>query len=134
MRRKQALIAGILGGAALCVLLVSMLPGGAYRRRETSAESDEVRRSLELLRQIAAAPETADGRMSPSARANARVAVARAAQRMAEADSVELRDAAWFGDYLRVGVTCPQGGGEPVELYFFLREEGGELRITGLQM
>ncbi|MCK4376299.1 MAG: hypothetical protein KAX19_13260 [Candidatus Brocadiae bacterium] len=131
-RVKRNVVVGIVGIVAACAVLYMILHKNPYASSRAAADSEQVQRALEILRSIAAEPDGADRYMSADATERARAAVAEAAEMMGEADSVELKDdAAWFGEYLRVGVTCPRGEEEPLERYFFLTRERGELRITG---
>jgi len=126
-------VLGLAGSAALCLVLVLTLHRSAYRRTAAKADSPDVRQALELLRGIAAHPATAAAHMAPEAGERAREGVAAAAQTMGKASSVDFKGAAWFGVYLRVAVTCPRDNGPPYERCFFMRKEGGELRITGVE-
>ncbi len=117
----------------VCLVLVVVLHRGAYKRAPAKADAPEVLQALEMLRGIAAHPGTAASCMASDAKGNARDAVVRAAEVMGKARSVERKDAVWFGPYLRVGVTCPRDNAAPYERYFYLRKDGGELRITGVE-
>lgn len=131
---KRNLIVAATSVAVVGVVLYLTSGNDTYDRRQAMADSGEVQRSLEILRGIAADPESVPQHMSKEAKETAKAAVTQAAELMGRATSIEVKDAAWFGEYLRVGVTCARGEGEPIERYFFLKKEGGELRITGLQL
>ncbi|MHC4593262.1 MAG: hypothetical protein ACYS8L_11310 [Planctomycetota bacterium] len=131
LKRNIGICAG--GAAVVCLVLYGAFHGNTYSRRDTAADSPEARESVAIFHNIAADPERVPEYMTEDARGSARAAVARAAELMGEAESIELKGAVWFGDYLQVEVTCPRAEGKPIERYFFLRREKGELRITGLQ-
>ncbi|MHC5034377.1 MAG: hypothetical protein ACYTFZ_05030 [Planctomycetota bacterium] len=131
LKRNIGVCAG--GAAVVCLVLYGAFHGNTYSRRDTAADSAEVRESLAILRNIAADPGRVPEYMAEDAKGNAHAAVARAAELMGEAQSIELKEVAWFGEYLQVGVTCPRAEGKAIERYFFLRREKGELRVTGLQ-
>ncbi len=122
-----------LAAVAVCLVLVVAHHRSAYKRVPAQADAPEVLQALEMLRTIAAHPETAASYMASDARASAREAVVRSAEIMGRAGSVERKDATWFGAYLRVGVSCPRDHAAPYERYFYVKRDGGELRITGVE-
>jgi len=132
VKLRRNIIASVAGALVLCSFLYLALGRKPYRLRKATADSDEVRQALEVVRLIAAAPEGALDYASSEAKESGRVALAEAAKQMSGAQSVELKDAAWFGHYLRLGVTCKKGGKESFRGHFFLKREQGQLRITGL--
>jgi len=118
------------------VIVVIVLLGtgrGPYRERKAGLDSPEAKRAFEMLSAIAAEPSRAPQFMSKQAGKRAEDAVARAGKRMHQAASLSLKDAAWFGDYLRVGVACSVEDGKPFDVWFYMVREGDDLRITGAQ-
>jgi hypothetical protein len=128
---KLKVLIGI--GCAIVLVLVALLvrSGGRYRAKDASAESEPVQRSLEIIRALAQDPASASACMVAGANRQAQASVEEAARRVSGATAIELKQAAWFGDYLRVEVTCTRADGGAVEQYFLFREEGGKLRATG---
>ncbi len=119
-------IAAAVGGV---LWLVSGNDG--YEGREAAADSREVQQSLETTRSIAQAPDNFLSYMVDDPNERAKVSVEDAARQMSKAGSIELKDAAWFGDYLRLEVVCEMSGGRPLTVHFFFVEQRGKLRITG---
>jgi len=126
--------AGLTALAVVCCLLYLALRGGRYDRSDLGPDSRDVREALAVLRSVAGRPEDLAQHLSRDATPRARAALEQVVGTMAEAESVDYKEAAWFGDYLRVGVSCPRADGGPVVRYFLLKEERGELRLTGLQL
>jgi len=131
----RKLVYAAVGSAAVLVIVLLCLRiagGGQYERR--AAEGSRARKEAELIvQQIARNPGRVGDYVSVSASDRARRVIDLVTQSMATWDSPRVVRAEWFGDFLRVRVagTAPDGGA--VDRYLFMREEGGELRITGVQ-
>jgi hypothetical protein len=130
----------LLAGALACVVLLGLVltaarscGGDDYSQHDLGLDAPDARRAVEVVSGLAAAPGEVESHMSETARPNAVAAVQEAAKAMSGLRSVEPVDAAWFGDYMRLTVSCKREAGPPLELSFFLVREDGELRITGMQ-
>jgi hypothetical protein len=124
---------GVIVAALALVCVFALLRSGepTYEERHISVDSEEVQESLDILRRIAADPRTVPALMSADAGPQAQPRVAAAAAQMSSASSLDFKSAAWFGEYLRVGVTCSMPGDRLIEKHFFFKREGTGLRITG---
>ncbi len=129
--QKRNVIIGLSIAAAVGVVLWLVSGDDGYEEREAAADSREVQQSLEITRSIAQAPDNFLSYMVDDPNERAKASVAAAAQQMSKAGSIELKDAAWFGDYLRLDVVCETSGGRPLAIHFFFVKQRGELRITG---
>jgi hypothetical protein len=129
--KKAILVAGAIAAVVL-VAYVATCRGRPYGMSAAAADSREVQEALEVVRGIAKNPDSAPQAMSAQANRRARDAVAAVARQMNQASSVEFKDAVWFGQYLRLGVTCRAPGRADVNRYFFLKQEDGRLKVTGL--
>jgi hypothetical protein len=133
MRRKPFLIASAVAAAGLVCLLALRPRGNPMAPEDASAESPEVQEALAVVRELAADPEKAEQFMSDRANRRARSSIVGAADRLSELAPPGLEGAQWTGEYLRLTVLAPMGEGRKLRLHFFLREEGGRMRITGVQ-
>ena len=105
--QKRNVIIGLSIAAAVGVVLWLVSGDDGYEEREAAADSREVQQSLEITRSIAQAPDNFLSYMVDDPNERAKASVAAAAQQMSKAGSIELKDAAWFGDYLRLDVRWP---------------------------
>jgi hypothetical protein len=126
---KAAVAAAAVGIA--CAILILRSRGAQYKERAFTADSEAAQATLDVLRRLAADPAGAPALMSADAGKRARAAVSAIAAQMRDASSVDFKNGAWFGGYLRVTVTCRAADGTAVDRSFFLKDEGGALRITG---
>ena len=102
--------------------------------REVRGQSREVQEAMQVLEAIARDPERVADHMSADATGGAREMVGDVARRMAEAESLRFESAGWWGGYLRVQVSWPRPGAEPLARTFFFKKQDGRLRVTGLQL
>jgi hypothetical protein len=132
---RGKIAAGAVFAAIAIFAAIMLLSGRGYKRRELSADSADVQEALQVLRAMASKPDRALDYASADAKGMARSALGDAAGQMSRARAVELKaeGTAWFGPYLRLGVTCPMAAGKPFERYFYLKREGGALRLTGVE-
>ena len=130
-KQKRNIIIGLSIAAAVGVVLWLVSGNDGYDERAAAADSREVQESLEIARSIAQAPDNFLSYMVDEPNERAKVSVEDAALQMNKASSIELKDAAWFGDYMRVEVVCEMSGGRPLTGHFFFVKQRGKLRITG---
>ncbi len=130
---KQYAVIGAVVLVVVCVATVKMRGCNAYSPDDAGAESAEVQEALEMLRAMAQEPSTTPDFMSVDSNTQARDFVMAAAELMSRAQSVEHKESTWFGDFLRVTVTCPRDGAKALEKTFYLKKVDGQMRITGLE-
>lgn len=132
-RRKRTVLLVSGAGALVLVLawfLVARMGGGL---RQVSGESAEMAEAMRVIEVIALDPARVPDYMASDASGIAVRMVTDVAKRLPGPESLKPKSAAWWGGYLRITVSWPRPEGEPLERTFFLKREGGELRITGLQ-
>ncbi len=132
-RRRKVVAVVLFAGAALGLAGFGLLRGGRYEQRGAGPASEQARAALEVIHALAREPESVADHLHPTATRLAQGAVEKAAELLHKAESYRLKDAEWFGEYLRVGVLCVLKDGREMERYFLFREEGGQLLVTGLQ-
>ncbi len=130
---KRYAVIGAVVLVVVCVAIAKMRGGNRYSPDEAGAESAEVREALEMLRAMAQKPSTTPDYMSADSSTQARDFVMDAAELMSRAQSVEHKASTWFGDFLRVTVTCPRDGAKALEKTFYLKKVDGQMRITGME-
>ncbi len=130
---KQYATVGAVVLVVVCVAIVKMRGCNAYSPEDAGAESAEVQEALEMLRAMAQKPSTTPDFMSADSSTQARDFVMDAAEVMSRAQGVEHKASTWFGDFLRVTVTCPRDGAKALEKTFYLKKVGGQMRVTGME-
>ena len=132
--QKRNVIIGVAGALLVAGVLWLAFGGDAEGLRDVTADSKEAREAMQVLEAIARDPKSVPEHMSAAAAAGIHEMVTGVAERMAEADSVRFESAGWWGGYLRVQVSWPRPGAEPLARTFFFKKEDGRLRVTGLQL
>ncbi|NLW51692.1 MAG: hypothetical protein GXY85_12760 [Candidatus Brocadiaceae bacterium] len=133
-RRRKHMVVGVLAGLAVVAVFWAVLGGGGRGLRHVSGESADAREAMEVIRAIAGDPTTVAAHMVAGAASGVQEMVAETAERLQEAESIRFEEAGWHGGYLRVRVSWPRPEGDPLTRTFFLKSEGGRLRISGLQL
>ena len=126
-------VVGAVGALVVLGLLVFLLWGGdEYARKDVAPDSEVAAEALKVLQTLVKEPDRVGEFMSKDAPPGAAEMVQDTVKHLSS--DLQLKDAAWFGHFLRVGVESPRPGGKPLEKRFFFVREGGELRIRGLQL
>lgn len=131
---RRKVVIGVAGALLVVGVLWLVFGGDAEGLRDVTADSKEAREAMQVLEAIARDPESVADHMSTDATGGARGMVGDVALRMAEAESLQFESAGWWGGYLRVQVSWPRPGAEPLARTFFFKKEDGRLRVTGLQL
>ena len=132
-KHGRLLAAGALVAFALIAWAFVHLLGGGYERREAERDSSDVQSALEVLRSIAADPESVPSHMCEGAKEMARHAVSAMAKSMHSRREIELVDVAWFGDFMRMHVICDGREKGAVDSYFYLKKERDRMCIAGVE-
>jgi len=131
---RRKVVIGVAGALLVVGVLWLIVGGRGSELREVGGQSKEVQEAMQVLEAIARDPESVADHMSTDATAGAQGMVGDVARRMAEAESLQFESAGWWGGYLRVRVSWPRPGAEPLARTFFFKKEDGRLRVTGLQL
>ena len=108
--------------------------GDEYAEREVGLDSKEARAALAMFRKLAKSTNHLAQFMSPKANPIAKRMLHQRARQLSESTEVTLKQAAWFGDFLRVEILGVTKAGDTNSHWFLLTEdEGGELRLMGVQ-
>ena len=105
-----------------------------HAEREVALDSKEAKAALAMFRQLAQSTNHLAQCLSPKASPIAKRMLHQRAWQLSESTKIILKQAAWSGDFLRVeilGVT--QAGGTNSHWFLLTEDEGGELRLMGVQ-
>ena len=108
--------------------------GNEHAEREVRLDSKEARAALAMFRQLSESTNYFAQFLSPKASPIAKRMLHQRARQLSESTEVTLKQAAWSGDFLRVeilGVTT--AGGTNSHWFLLTEDEGGELRLMGVQ-
>jgi hypothetical protein len=132
--RKRNVLFAAVGGLVVVGLLWFVFAGGDGRLREVTGESKEAREAMQVIQAIARDPKSVPEHLCADTPAGVQKMVTDVAEHMGGAESIQFESAGWWGGYMRVRVSWPRAEGEPLSRTFFFQEEGGRLRIRGLQL
>ena len=108
--------------------------GDEYAEREVGLDSKDARAALMLFRKLSKSTNHIAQFLSPKANPIAKRMLHQRARQLSESTEVTLKQAAWFGDFLRVEILGVTKAGDTNSHWFLLTEdEGGELRLMGVQ-
>lgn len=108
--------------------------GDEYAEREVGLDSKDAQAALMLFRKLSKSTNHLAQFLSPKANPIAKRMLHQRARQLSESTEVTLKQAAWFGDFLRVEILGVTKAGDTNSHWFLLTEdEGGELRLMGVQ-
>ena len=108
--------------------------GNEHAEREVGLDSKEAQAALAMFRQLSESTNYLAQFLSPKANPIAKRMLHQRARQLSESTEVTLKQAAWFGEYLRVEILGVTKAGDTNSHWFLLTEdEGGRLRLMGVQ-
>ena len=131
---KPQIILIVVAVAGLALYGFLRLGDDEYAEREVGLDSKDARAALMLFRKLSKSTNHLAQFLSPKANPIAKRMLHQRTRQLSESTEVTLKQAAWFGDFLRVEILGVTKAGDTNSHWFLLTEdEGGELRLMGVQ-